>query len=306
MRMKIGLVAAVAFALGFGLAWWLAPASRQAVATGRGGPGAEERQADVEGAKGHRRREAAARGEAAERRAGDSTRDDQEQRGDDAADQIAGRRTDLVDWRGVGCALYLHHIRKLEARLRDAEDKIARVTVYRAGRYDAARASGRRVQAAHEGNLLLEFPALDDHVGLPEAVALKYGLSEADRLDLSARFSGFKARLESAIGPLYEDLVGEPHAGEHLTLEAKLQGILNLSGNSACRDRLAAILEALESDIPLPAQPDALACEGTVRAVYALVDALDEAVAASYGENGVKALWNNFSSYEFNVRQAAE
>jgi hypothetical protein len=167
-------------------------------------------------------------------------------------------------------------------------------------RYDGVTAAERRAQAAQQGNLRLEFPDWREEAAVrPEAVD-KYGLTPGEKSTIEQLYQQFVTALRGDLLAIYGDMMGDPDAGQGLMLNSLIHEIVRLSPQEPCSQRRTALLAVMAQGQPLPPPPaEVLPCEAAMRAIFARVDALEQAVLAALGERGRGALWSGSSVMEF-------
>jgi hypothetical protein len=165
------------------------------------------------------------------------------------------------------------------------------------GRYEGSTASDRRVMAAREKNLLIEFPSWGEDLTMSDLRAAELGLAPEERLAVEETYRTFREELFRQLQGMYGDLVGDPEAGQDSTINALIHNIMGLSPKEACQERILAIVSALSNGTPLPPSDPALpACERAVLLLFAAVDGLEKEVAETQGEMAAKAIWGGGSS----------
>jgi len=170
------------------------------------------------------------------------------------------------------------------------------------GRYKGTTAHDRRVLAAQEKNLLLEFPSWGEELTLPEERVAKFELSSEEKAALEEIYSSFRIDTHEQLRQLYADLVGDPEAGRDSTINALIHNIMGLSPREHCQERILAIIAALSQGLPLPPISDEMAvCERAIVLLYAGVDQLDGAVAEQLGKPAADALWSGSSSFTYST-----
>jgi hypothetical protein len=170
------------------------------------------------------------------------------------------------------------------------------------GRYKGTNAHDRRVLAAQEKNLLLEFPSWGEELTLPEERVAKFELTAEEKVALEEIYRSFRVDTHEHLRQLYADLVGDPEAGRDSTINALIHNIMGLSPREHCQERILAILNALSQGQPLPPISDEMAvCERAIVLLYAGVDQLDGAVAEQLGKPAAEALWSGSSSFTYST-----
>ncbi len=170
------------------------------------------------------------------------------------------------------------------------------------GRYKGASASDRRVLAAQEKNLLLEFPSWGEELTLPEERVAEFQLSAEEKASLEEIYGAFRLDTHEQLRQIYAELVGDPEAGRDSTINALIHNIMGLAPREDCQERILAILAALSQGQPLPPfSSDMPVCEQAIVLLYAGVDQLDVAVSRQLGEPGKKALWSGSSSFTYST-----
>jgi hypothetical protein len=170
------------------------------------------------------------------------------------------------------------------------------------GRYKGTTAHDRRVLAAQEKNLLLEFPSWGEELTLPEERVAKFELTAEERAALEEIYRSFRVDTHEQLRQLYADLVGDPEAGRDSTINALIHNIMGLSPREHCQERILAIISALAQGQPLPPISDDMAvCEQAIVLLYSGVDQLDGAVAEELGKPAAEALWSGSSSFTYST-----
>lgn len=170
------------------------------------------------------------------------------------------------------------------------------------GRYRGTSAHDRRILAAQEKNLLLEFPSWGEELTLPEERVAKFELSADERAALEEIYGAFRLDTHEQLRKLYADLVGDPEAGRDSTINALIHNIMGLAPREDCQERILAIIAALSQGQPMPPfSADMPVCEQAIVLLYAGVDQLDAAVSRQLGESGGKALWSGSSSFTYST-----
>ncbi len=170
------------------------------------------------------------------------------------------------------------------------------------GRYKGTTAHDRRVLAAQEKNLLLEFPSWGEELTLPEERVAKFNLTAEEKAALEELYRSFRVDTHEQLRLLYADLVGDPEAGRDSTINALIHNIMGLSPREHCQERILAILSALEQGQPLPPISAEMAvCEQAIVLLYSGVDQLDGAVTDKLGKPAAEALWSGSSSFTYST-----
>lgn len=196
-------------------------------------------------------------------------------------------------------------IAELEGKLRELEERLAEAERGRKAEEQGPAgetAAERRAAAARDGKLLVEFPQWSDELALPDEVAEKHGLSDAEREALDRLYRDFYTRGMAELKRLYRELTGDPNAGESSTLNALLHDVIELSPQEPCRARMAYALRALSAGEPLSAPgPTAPPCALAVWFLFQLVDEM-EREAGALGPAAREALWSSRSTFLFSGR----
>ncbi len=188
-------------------------------------------------------------------------------------------------------------LRRLEQEKSALEERLSDSGPRR--KYPADTVQERRVLAARQNNLLMEFPSWGEDLVMQDAWVEKNGLSTEERQGLEALYQEFRSKLYEELRSMYADMVGDPEAGANETINALIHNIQGLSPRELCQERVLAILAAVAAGGPLPQpSPDAPACERVILLIFSSVDELDSRSVAMFGEDGKKALWSGTSSFE--------
>lgn len=170
------------------------------------------------------------------------------------------------------------------------------------GRYKGTSAHDRRVLAAQEKNLLLEFPSWGEEVTLPEERGAKFELTAEEKAALEEIYRAFRANTHEQLRQLYADLVGDPEAGRDSTINALIHNIMGLAPREHCQEQILVIIAALSQGQPLPpVSLEMSVCEQAILLLYAGVDQLDDAVTQKLGKPAADALWSGSSSFTYST-----
>lgn len=175
------------------------------------------------------------------------------------------------------------------------------------GRYKGTTARDRRILAAQDENLLLEFPSWGEELSLPPERIEKFALQDDQVIALEELYREFRNKTHEDLRRLYADLVGDPEAGQDSTINALIHNIMALSPREDCQERILVLLTSLSQGGPLPAlSPDSAACEQAILLLYGGVDALDDKVLEALGKEAAGALWSGTSSFTYSTSQTPE
>jgi hypothetical protein len=201
------------------------------------------------------------------------------------------------------CKVHIDNHNALQEQLRKTQAKLERsLDQGPRGKYDAPTAEGRRIEAATEKNLLIEFPSWGEDLLLPEDRASEYDMTPEEQSRLEELYGSFRMDTFAKLQSLYADLVGEPRAGLDSTINALLHNIMGLSPREICQERVLFVLSALANNTPLPPLAiDAPPCEQAVRMVFNAVDQLESAVNSELTDEAVRALWSGSSSFTYST-----
>jgi len=188
-------------------------------------------------------------------------------------------------------------VRRLEMEKGELEDRLNERGPKR--KYPAETAQERRVMAATQNSLLMEFPSWGEDLVMQDAWVKNLELTPEERQGIETLYQEFRSKLYEELRTMYADMVGDPDAGANETLNALIHNIQGLSPRELCQERILAILAVIAAGGPLPQpSPDAPACERVVLMIFGSVDELDAKSVAMFGEKGKKALWSGTSSFE--------
>jgi len=188
-------------------------------------------------------------------------------------------------------------VRRLEVEKKELEERLNEHGPKR--KYPAETAQERRVLAAKQNSLLMEFPSWGEDFAMQDSWAKKLELTPEERQGIEMLYQQFRGKLYEELRSMYADMVGDPDAGANETVNALIHNIQGLSPRELCQERILAILAQVSAGGPLPEPaPDAPACERVVLMIFQSVDALDAQAVAMYGDKGKKALWSGTSSFE--------
>lgn len=194
---------------------------------------------------------------------------------------------------------------RLRGHLTDARDRLRKTGPQR--RYLEPTVQGRRSLAAEEDILLLEVPAWKDDISLRDEVKERLALDPGERAEMEGLYREFRMDLHFKLRDILVEMIGDPDAGEHATINSMIQDIVNLSPRGACREQMREITKALIAGAPLPpAGADAPVCELLVLALFAAVDSLDAEVRGTLGDAAADVIWGNTSTFEFGPLSGAD
>jgi hypothetical protein len=170
------------------------------------------------------------------------------------------------------------------------------------GRYKGTTAHDRRVLAAQDKSLLLEFPSWGEELSLPPERVEKFGLAPEEEQALEEIYRKFHTGTHEGLRQLYAELVGDPDAGQDSTINALIHNIMGLSPREHCQERILEILSILSSGGGLPGlTPESSACEQAIWMLFVGVDALDQEVSEKLGKVALDALWSGTSSFTYST-----
>lgn len=175
-------------------------------------------------------------------------------------------------------------------------------------KYKAETVKERRIQAARDRVLLVEFPSvlLGESFDVSDKKLAEQGisLSASEHAQISTFLSEFRQSTFRALQAVYADMLGDEDAGVDLTLFPLIAEIRNLAPMEACSKRERVLAQILAEGAPLPKPGEGtLPCELVDYHVIRKVDELDGKVTLAMGEKGRKALWaggNSSFSRSFN------